>query len=312
MSMANSIHHEQGGNAAADVCMINTSLYHFSFILNVELSAFTDTIVWVAWAGQPIVYKPDVEFPLTLLHCGQIVQDAVAEIAKHYFLSNPNPFKFDPGGVLAIHLEAGVPSQECVTQLAALALHHLCTGLKVIAQLQSVDNNELVAYTMSSRAQGLVTHTNQSMTPMALQPEFHDYQLEESSCAPAILPMTSFLAWHGQCDQPPMKIHEGPPWMVAPWMMGNPMMEEGDPPGEIHPTPEDQGVGTPIEGCWVEDTLVGEAHLGMALQLEWLNYPSHLMVPMPTTRLSSSSNSSPVIYLNMMDLTMPLLPGWKN
>ncbi|KAF9504437.1 hypothetical protein BS47DRAFT_1368789 [Hydnum rufescens UP504] len=89
--------------------------------------------------------------------CGQILQDTAAEIAKHYFISDPDPYKFDPGGVLAVHMEAGVPSEDKVLQLAALGLHWLCTGLKIIAQLQSVDESELVAYTTNSKAQGYAT-----------------------------------------------------------------------------------------------------------------------------------------------------------
>ncbi|KAF9520800.1 hypothetical protein BS47DRAFT_1357197 [Hydnum rufescens UP504] len=268
-----------------------------------ESSTFTNTIVWVAQAGQPIIYKPDVGFQLTLLHCGQIVQDAAAEIAKHYFLSNPDPYKFDPGGVLAIHLKAGVPSQERVTQLAALTLHHLHTGLKVIAQLQSIDDNNLFRShgyiglvsqevpTPGTLASGegtqlprpwfemrnpqpsvdllcLLAHTNQSMTPRALQPEFHNYQLEESNCIPAVLPMTSFLTW---CDS----------WR-APLDSG--CSDDGEPNdgGGEPPLPQKTREWGPLlrVAGW-RTPQGGEAHLGKTLQLEWLNYRSRLMVPMP-------------------------------
>jgi hypothetical protein len=104
-----------------------------------------------------MVYKPDPEFCLTLLQCGQILQDSAAEMMKYYSLSDPDPYKFDPGGVLAVHMEAGVSSEEKAIQLISLALHRLGTGLKVIAQIQSVNENESIAYTMNSKAQGYVS-----------------------------------------------------------------------------------------------------------------------------------------------------------
>ncbi|KAF9508815.1 hypothetical protein BS47DRAFT_1397429 [Hydnum rufescens UP504] len=75
---------------------------------------------------------------------------------RHYFLSISDPYKFDPGDILAIHLEAGVASEDKVSQLAALGLRQLRTGLKIITQIQSVEENESVAYTTNSRAQGYV------------------------------------------------------------------------------------------------------------------------------------------------------------
>ncbi|KAF9503428.1 hypothetical protein BS47DRAFT_1402405 [Hydnum rufescens UP504] len=132
LSVVESLHREQGPSAAADIRLINTSLYHLAYTLNVESSSFTDTVVRVSHTGQPTVFKPDTEFSLTLLQ----------------------PYKFDPGGVLAVHMEAGVPSEDKVLQLAALGLRRLRTGLKIIAQLQSVDENESVAYTTNSKAQG--------------------------------------------------------------------------------------------------------------------------------------------------------------
>ncbi|KAF9512224.1 hypothetical protein BS47DRAFT_1394365 [Hydnum rufescens UP504] len=155
--VADSIQREQGPSAAADVRLINTSLYHLAYNLDVESSSFTSTIICVSCTGHPTVFKPDMEFSLTLLQCGQILQDTAAEMAKHYFLSDPDPYKFDPGGMLAVHMNAGVSSEDKVLQLATLALRQLCTGLKIIAQLQSVDENESVAYTMNSKAQGYMT-----------------------------------------------------------------------------------------------------------------------------------------------------------
>ncbi|KAF9511137.1 hypothetical protein BS47DRAFT_1395403 [Hydnum rufescens UP504] len=157
LSVVESLCREQGPSAAADIRLINTSLYHLAYTLDVELSSFTNTVVRVSRTGQPTVFKPDMEFSLTLLQCGQILQDTAAEIAKHYFVSDPDPYKFDPGGVLAVHMEAGVPSEDKVLQLAALGLHWLRTGLKIIAQLQSVNKNESVAYTTNSKAQGYAT-----------------------------------------------------------------------------------------------------------------------------------------------------------
>ncbi|KAF9511611.1 hypothetical protein BS47DRAFT_1363741 [Hydnum rufescens UP504] len=148
---------EQGPSAVADICLINMSLYHLVYILDIESSSFTDTIIQVSHMGQPTVFKPDTEFSLMLLQCGQILQDTAAEITKHYFVSDPDPYKFNPGGVLAVHMEVGVPSEDKVLQLAALGLCWLCTGLKIIAQLQSVDESELVAYTTNSKAQGYAT-----------------------------------------------------------------------------------------------------------------------------------------------------------
>ncbi|KAF9516605.1 hypothetical protein BS47DRAFT_1390654 [Hydnum rufescens UP504] len=143
-SVADSIRREQGPSAAADVRLINTSLYHLAYNLDVESPSFTSTVVRASRTGHPTVFKPDTEFCLTLLQCGQILQDTAAEMAKHYFLSDPDPYKFDPGGMLAVHM-------------TALALRRLRTGLKIIAQLQSVDENESVAYTTNSKAQGYVT-----------------------------------------------------------------------------------------------------------------------------------------------------------
>ncbi|KAF9510391.1 hypothetical protein BS47DRAFT_1364590 [Hydnum rufescens UP504] len=95
------------------------------------------------------------------IHCEQgpsaATYDTAAEMAKHYFLSDPDPYKFDPGGMLAVHMSMGVSSEDKVLQLAALALHWLHTGLKIIAQLQSVDKHESVAYTTNSKAQGYMT-----------------------------------------------------------------------------------------------------------------------------------------------------------
>ncbi|KAF9503615.1 hypothetical protein BS47DRAFT_1402250 [Hydnum rufescens UP504] len=144
-------------SAAADVRLINTLLYHLAYNLDVESSSFTSTVVRVSRTGHPTVFKPDMEFCLTLLQCGQILQDTAAEMAKHYFLSDPDPYKFHPGGMLAVHMSAGVSSEDKVLQLAALALRWLRTRLKIIAQLQSVDENESVAYTTNSKAQGYVT-----------------------------------------------------------------------------------------------------------------------------------------------------------
>ncbi|KAF9503751.1 hypothetical protein BS47DRAFT_1369300 [Hydnum rufescens UP504] len=156
-SVADSIRREQGPSAAADVRLINTSLYHLAYNLDVESPSFTSTVIRVSCTGHPTVFKPDTEFCLTLLQCGQILQDTAVEMAKHYFLSDPDPYKFDPGGMLAVHVSAGVSSEDKVLQLAALALCRLHTGLKIIAQLQSVDENESVAYTTNSKAQGYVT-----------------------------------------------------------------------------------------------------------------------------------------------------------
>ncbi|KAF9516247.1 hypothetical protein BS47DRAFT_1390885 [Hydnum rufescens UP504] len=122
VSIADSVQREQGTNAAANVCLINTSLYHLAYNLDVESLAFTNTIVRVDHPGQPTIYKPDVEFRLTLLQCSQILQDSAAEMAKHYFLTVLDPYLFDPGNVLSIHLEAGVASENKVSQLVALAL----------------------------------------------------------------------------------------------------------------------------------------------------------------------------------------------
>ncbi|KAF9516609.1 hypothetical protein BS47DRAFT_1360252 [Hydnum rufescens UP504] len=148
---------QEGPSAVADIRLINTSLYHLAYILDIESSSFTDTVVRVSHMGQPTVFKPDMEFSLTLLQCGQILQDTAAKIAKHYFVSDPDPYKFDLGGVLAVHMEAGVPLEDKVLQLAALGLCRLRTGLKIIAQLQSVDESESVAYTTNSKAQGYMT-----------------------------------------------------------------------------------------------------------------------------------------------------------
>ncbi|KAF9517093.1 hypothetical protein BS47DRAFT_1359856 [Hydnum rufescens UP504] len=155
--VADSIQREQGPSAAANVCLINTSLYHLAYNLDVESSSFTSTVIRVSCTGHPTVFKPDTEFCLTLLQCGQILQDTAVEMAKHYFLLDPDPYKFNPGGMLAVHMSAGASSEDKVLQLAALALRQLCTGLKIIAQLQSVDENESVAYTTNSKAQGYMT-----------------------------------------------------------------------------------------------------------------------------------------------------------
>ncbi|KAF9513207.1 hypothetical protein BS47DRAFT_1393456 [Hydnum rufescens UP504] len=185
VSIANSVRCEQGTNAAADMCLINTSLYHLAYNLDIESLTFTNTIVRVDCPGQPTVYKPNVEFCLTLLQCGHILQDSAAEMAKHYFLTVLDPYLFDPGNVLSIHLEAGVASENKVSQLAALALHRLCSGLKVIAQIQSVDENESVAYTTNSNAQGYATRvledTSRTVSPLAA------YSVHENE-----------LAWHNQ------------------------------------------------------------------------------------------------------------------
>ncbi|KAF9504483.1 hypothetical protein BS47DRAFT_1368753 [Hydnum rufescens UP504] len=91
LSVVESLRWEQGPSAAADIRLINTSLYHLPYTLDVESSSFTDTVVQVSRTGQPTVFKPDTEFSLTLLQCGQILQDTAAEIAKHYFVSDPDP-----------------------------------------------------------------------------------------------------------------------------------------------------------------------------------------------------------------------------
>jgi hypothetical protein len=41
---------------------------------------------------------------------------------KFYLITDPDPYKYDPGRILAMHLEAGVSSEAKVTQLIALAL----------------------------------------------------------------------------------------------------------------------------------------------------------------------------------------------
>ncbi|KAF9519955.1 hypothetical protein BS47DRAFT_1357955 [Hydnum rufescens UP504] len=142
--VADSIRREQGPNAAADVHLINTSLYHLAYKLDVESPSFTNTIIQVAQSGQPMVYKPDVEFHLTLLQC--------------------DPYKFDPGDILAIHLEARVASED---------------------KIQSVDENKSVAYTMNSRAQGymaeIVEDLPQVVSPLAA------YSGQDNG-----------LAWHNQ------------------------------------------------------------------------------------------------------------------
>ncbi|KAF9504207.1 hypothetical protein BS47DRAFT_1368949 [Hydnum rufescens UP504] len=105
----------------------------------------------------------------------QILQDTAAKVARNYFVSDPDPYKFDPGGVLAVHMEAGVPSEDKVLQLAALGLCQSCTGLKIIAQLQSVDGSESVAYTMNSKAQGygagVVNNPPRVISPLAAYSE---------------------------------------------------------------------------------------------------------------------------------------------
>ncbi|KAF9506163.1 hypothetical protein BS47DRAFT_1399717 [Hydnum rufescens UP504] len=165
--------------------LINTSLYHLAYNLNVKSLAFTNTIVQVDCPGQPTVYKPDVEFCLTLLQCGQILQDSTAEMAKHYFLTVLDPYLFDPRNILSIHLEAGVTSENKVSQLAALPLHQLHSGLKVIMQIQSVDENKSVAYMTNSNAQGYTTRvledTSRTVSPLAV------YSVHENE-----------LAWHNQ------------------------------------------------------------------------------------------------------------------
>jgi hypothetical protein len=57
-----------------------------------------------------------------LLQCGQILEDIAAKIMKLYFLTDSDPYKFDPGGVLADNIRAGVSSEAIITQLVALAL----------------------------------------------------------------------------------------------------------------------------------------------------------------------------------------------
>ncbi|KAF9506941.1 hypothetical protein BS47DRAFT_1399057 [Hydnum rufescens UP504] len=185
VSIADSVRHEQGTNTAADMHLINTSLYHLAYNLDVESLAFTNTIVQMDCPGQPTVYKPNVEFHLTLLQCGQILQDFTAEMAKHYFLTVLDPYLFDPGNVLSIPLEAGVASENKVSQLVALALCRLRSGLKVITQIQSVDENESVAYMTNSNAQGYTTRvledTSRTVSPLAV------YSVHENE-----------LAWHNQ------------------------------------------------------------------------------------------------------------------
>jgi hypothetical protein len=156
VTVAESICCEQGPSAAADVHLINTHLYHLAYVLDVKSPSFTSTVVRISQAGQPTVYKPNWEFSLTLLQCGQILQDVATEILKFYLITDLDPYKYDPGRILAVHLDAGVSSGAKAAQLAALALQRLHTGLKIIAQLQSVNKNESVAYTTNSMAQNNV------------------------------------------------------------------------------------------------------------------------------------------------------------
>jgi hypothetical protein len=121
-SMTKSICWEQGPSVTTDVHLINTHLYHLAYILDMESPSFTSTIVHTSCSGLPTVYKPNGELGLTLLQCGQILQDSMTEISKHYLLTNPDPYNFDPGGVLAIHLVSGVSSEATVSQLIPLGL----------------------------------------------------------------------------------------------------------------------------------------------------------------------------------------------
>jgi hypothetical protein len=116
---------EQGLSAAANICLINMHLYHLAYVLNVESSSFTSMVMQVSRAGLPVVYKPNRELSLTLLQCGQILQDIPTEISKFYLITDPDPYKYDPGGILAMHLEAGISSEAKVAQLIALALWQL-------------------------------------------------------------------------------------------------------------------------------------------------------------------------------------------
>jgi hypothetical protein len=99
VTVAESIHHEQGPSAATDVRLINTHLYHLAYILNVKSPSFTSMVVWISQAGQPTVYKPNGEFSLTLLQCGQILQDIAAEISKFYLITDLDPYKYDLGRI---------------------------------------------------------------------------------------------------------------------------------------------------------------------------------------------------------------------
>jgi hypothetical protein len=69
-----------------------------------------------------VVYNPNGELSLTLLQCRQILQDVTTEILKFYLITDPDPYKYDPGRILAMHLEAGISSEAKVAHLIALAL----------------------------------------------------------------------------------------------------------------------------------------------------------------------------------------------
>jgi hypothetical protein len=118
-SVAEFIHCDQG---PSNIHLINTHLFHLVYVLDMESPSFTSMVMHVSWAGQPMVYKPNGEFSPTLLQCRQILQDTSAKLLRHYFLTNSDPYKYDPGGVLAVHLETGVSSEVKVAQLVTLAL----------------------------------------------------------------------------------------------------------------------------------------------------------------------------------------------
>ncbi|KAF9504274.1 hypothetical protein BS47DRAFT_1368912 [Hydnum rufescens UP504] len=131
-------------------------------------------------------------------------------MAKHYFLTVLDPYQFDPSNVLSIHLEAGVASENKVSQLSALALCRLCSGLKVIAQIQSIDKSESVAYTTNSNAQGYVVQVLED-TPrtISLLATYSGHKNELAWCnQEAITPGT--LIPYGSWPRPTISQHLEP------------------------------------------------------------------------------------------------------
>jgi hypothetical protein len=110
VAVVKSIWCEKSPSSTANVQLINTSLYHPAHNLNVGSPSFTSTVVHVAHMGLPVVYKPKAEFHLTLLQCGQILEDSAAKITKHYSLTDLDPYKFDPGGILTLVSHLSLPN----------------------------------------------------------------------------------------------------------------------------------------------------------------------------------------------------------
>lgn len=152
-SIIESMRRESGPGLASDTRTINQYLPILVYGVDTESDEFIKTITRVSRPGNSPLYKPSTDFCLALLQCGTIVQDSAAEIARYHGVPVSEPYVFDPGDSFAVHMEAGLSSENQVAQLVALALRRLRTGIRIISQVQQSSDATSIAYTTNSRVQ---------------------------------------------------------------------------------------------------------------------------------------------------------------